>query len=279
MISLYDVINNRASCRNFSDKGISDNVINKILNAACKAPSSGGFQKYSIIKVTKEETKHNLAKLCRGQSFIEKAPINIVFCIDYRRIKRINEVIPAPCDLTNSFMEFFMAIIDTAICAHTLCLAAEEEGLSSVYIGNIINTIDQVSDLLHLPQYVCPSIMVVLGYPKNKPKMSEKYNADVIVHDEEYKDMDIDDLVKQYENRYRNWNMKITDNIINKIYETCYKLNGKEFADECRNYIINEGIISSYQFWFGYYYLQQEEFLNLEGYINFMKKQGFNWIG
>jgi FMN reductase [NAD(P)H] len=278
MDELYNLINNRASCRSFLEKEIPDEVINKILNAACKSPSSGGFQKYSIIKVKKDETKAELAKLCRSQNFIKKAPVNLVFCIDFRRINRINEVIPAPCDEINQFSEFMIAIIDTAICAQTLCLAAEAEGLGSVYIGNIIYTMDQVSKVLKLPQYVLPSIMVTLGYPKNQNKLSEKYDLDVLVHDEEYMDMDIDELMNHYNSKYKNWNMKITDNFINKIYDTCYNLRGKEFADKCKEYIINNGKISSFQYWFGYYYLQHEDFLDFDKYINYMKKQGFNWL-
>lgn len=278
MHDLYDLINNRVSCRSFLEKEIPEDVINKILNAACKSPSSGGFQKYSIIKVKKYETKAELARFCRSQNFIGKAPVNLVFCVDFRRIIRINEIIPAPCDMINQFSELIMAIIDTAICAHTLCLAAEAEGLSSVYIGNIIYTMDKVSQLLKLPKYVFPSIMVTLGYPKNQAKLSEKYDLDVIVHDEEYQDMDIDELKKHYENKYKNWNMKITDNIINKIYDTCNNLKGEEFAEKCKEYIINNGNISSYQYWFGYYYLQLDGFLDFEEYIDYMKKQGFNWL-
>jgi len=279
MDNIYDIINNRSSCRNFTDEEIPDEVLQRILDAACKAPSGGGFQAYSIIKIKNQETKKSLAMLCRGQKFIEKAPVCLVFCIDYRRIKRINEVVPSPCDLTNNFMNFWMSVIDTAICAQTMCLAAEVEGLKSVFIANIINTLDIVSDLLRLPEYVCPSIMVVLGHPKNKSALSKKYNTRVTVHDEYYKDMDIDELLIEYEKKYEDWNMKPTENIVDKIYETCCKLQGKEFAEEFKDYVIKNNKVSPYEFWMGYYYLQQEGFLDLDGYIKYMKKQGFNWIG
>lgn len=279
MSNIYDIMNNRSSCRSFTDKEVTDETLDKILNAACNAPSSGGFQNYSIIKIRNTETKHKLARLCRNQMFIEKSPVCLIFCIDYRRIKRINEIVPATCDLTNNFMDFWMSVLDTAICAQTLCIAAEEENLKSVYIGNIINTIDQVSELLNLPEYVCPSIMVVLGYPKNKTILSKKYDSKVIVHDEVYKDMDIDTLMMSYEKKYEDWNMKITSNLIDKIYDTCFSIHGKEFAEEFKEYALKNKKISPYQFWFGYYYLNQKEFLDLNGYIKFMKKQGFDWIG
>lgn len=276
--NLYDILNNRASCRNFINKEIADELLNKIIDAACKAPSSGGFQTYSIIKVKNSETKRELSRLCRNQMFIEKASVCLVFCIDYRRIKQLNEVIPAPCDLTNQFMDFWMSVIDTAICAQTMCIVAEAEGLKSVFIGNIINTIDRVSSLLKLPKYVCPSIMVVLGYPKNKSVLSKKYDAKIIVHEEEYKDIEIKNLINEYKKKYENWNMKPTVNMIDKIYDTCCKLQGIEFADQFKNYVLEYNNISPYQFWLGYYYLRQEGFLDFQGYKDFMKRQGFNWL-
>lgn len=279
MPNIYEMMNNRSSCRSFTDEEITEETLNKILNVACNAPSSGGFQNYSIIKIRNVKTKSKLAKLCRNQTFIEKAPVCLIFCIDYRRIKRINEIIPAPCDLTNSFMDFWMSVLDTAICAQTLCIAAEEENLGSVYIGNIINTIDRVSDLLKLPEYVCPSIMVVLGYPKNNSKPSKKYDSKVIVHDEGYKDMDTKSLLMEYEEKYKDWNMKTTNNLINKIYDTCFSLHGKEFAENFKEYAISKNKISPYQFWLGYYYNNNKEFLDMNGYIKLMKKQKFNWIG
>ncbi|WMJ76442.1 MULTISPECIES: nitroreductase family protein [unclassified Sedimentibacter] len=278
MDNIYYIINNRSSCRNFSDREVSDECLEKILNAACKSPSAGGFQAYSIIKIKNSKTKKKLAELCRNQMFIEKAPVCLLFCIDYRRIKKICDVLPAPCEAINNFMDFWMAVLSTAICAHTACLAAEAENLKSVYVGNIINTVDKVSELLNIPKYVCPSVMVVLGYPKNKPVMSEKYNRTVLVHDEKYKDIEINSLNNEYENKYENWNMKPTKKLVDSIYDTCLKYNGIEMAEKFRSNALNFNKISAYQFWFGYYYLKQDDFLDLSGYVNYMKKQGFKWL-
>lgn len=278
MNDIYDIINNRSTCRSFTDEEIKDEILNKILHAACNTPSASGFQTYSIIKIKNSETKRSLSKLCRNQAFIEKAPVCLVFCIDYRRIMRINEVIPAPCGSKDNFMKFWMAVLDTAISAHTACLTAESESLNSVYIGNIVNSLDRVSDLLKLPKYVVPSIMLVLGHPKTKSKLSKKYGADVIVHDEFYKDMEIDDLMNAYEKKYEDWKMPNTDSVMNKIYETCLQLNGQQLAEQFKEYAVQNNKISPYQYWYGYYYIKQNGFLDYQGYINYMKKQGFEWL-
>jgi nitroreductase len=275
---VLNVIDNRATCRNFSEKEIPEEILNQILDAATKAPSAGGFQIYSIVKVTSREKKQKLVEYSRNQKFIEKAPVSLIFCIDYRRIKRINEVEPAPFDETNSFVNLWMSIIDTAISAQTLCLAAESLDLKSVYIGNILNMSDKISELLKLPEYVIPSIMVTLGYPKNKTKLSQKYSKNVIVHENEYRDMPIDLLMKEYKEKYSNWKMKANEKFVDKIYETAKKYHGKDYAEICKKNILENKRISPYQYWFGCYYLEEEDFMDFKEYQLFMKKKGFNWL-
>lgn len=276
--NISDIIDNRATCRSFMEKEIPEEIMNQLLDAACKSPSSGGFQTYSIIKVTKKEKKQQLVTLCRNQKFIEKAPVSLIFCIDFRRVKRIIEVEPSPCTETDSFMNFWMGLIDAAISAQTLCLAAEAFGLKSVYIGNMVNTVDKVAELFNVPQYVCPAIMVTLGYPISLPKKSLKYNKSILVHEDEYHDMDIDIIMKAYKEKDGNQKIKATEKLIEKVYNTAKVYHGAEYAEKCKRYIQDKGIVSTYQYWFGCYYLEEEGFLNMQGYKDFMKKQGFNWL-
>ncbi|HCJ58413.1 nitroreductase family protein [Lutispora sp.] len=276
--NIFDIISKRATCRSFIEKEIPEEIMDKLLDAACKSPSSGGFQTYSIIKVTEKEKKKQLVQLSRNQRFIEKAPVNLVFCIDFRRVKRIIEVEPSPCIETDTFMNFWMGIIDAAISAQTLCLAAEAYGLKTVYIGNIINTVDEVAKLLNIPQYVCPVIMVTIGYPTSIPKTSLKYDKSILVHEEEYKDIDIDVLMEAYKKKDGNQKIKAAEKLVEKIYNTAKAYHGEEYAEKCKQYILEKGIVSTYQYWFGCYYLEEEGFLSMQGYKEFMKGQGFKWL-
>lgn len=274
---IMKIINNRASCRNFKDEKISDEVVDKLLDAACKSPSGGGFQNYSIIKITDQKIKDELVPLCRDQKFISKAPVSLVFCIDFRRIKIIQEIEPFPFEENNKFMNFWMSILDTAISAQTLTLAAESYGLKSVYIGNIINNIDKVSDLLNLPDYVLPSIMLTLGYPKQVPKPTNRYSKELIVHENIYTDYSTDILIDEYKGKYSNWKLQPKDKFIDLIYKTSKKLEDEEFAEKCIEYIKEKNMLSPYQYWFGCYYLD-DDFMSLEGYVDFMREKGFKWI-
>jgi len=275
---IIDIINNRATCRSYIEKEIPEEIMNQLLDAACKSPSSGGFQTYSIIKVTKKEKKEQLVKLCRNQKFIEKAPVSLIFCIDFRRVKRINEIEPAPCIETDTFMNFWMGLIDAAISAQTLCLAAEAFGLKTVYIGNIINMIDEAAKLLNIPEYVCPAVMVTIGYPTKTPSPTLRYDKSVLIHEEEYRDIDIDMLMKAYKEKDGSQKIKATERLVERIYNTAKAYHGVEHAEKCKQYILDKGIISTYQYWFGCYYLEEEGFLSMQGYKEFMKRQGFKWL-
>lgn len=274
---ILEIIDNRASCRSFLDKEIPPDVLNRILEAAVKAPSGGGFQNYSIIKVTDREKRERLVKYSRNQRFIARAPVSLVFCIDYRRMKRINEVEPAPFAEAEHFTNFWMSVIDTAVCAQTACLAADALGLKSVYIGNILNVGDQVSELLNLPDYVLPSIMVTLGYCVRSPKPSLKYDTGVLVHDEEYHDMEIDQLLSEYRKKYSDWQMKPNEKILEKIQKTAAAYHGQEYAELCKKNILELNYVSPYQYWFGCYYMEEKGFMGFPEYQAFMEKKGFHW--
>ncbi|HWQ79219.1 MAG TPA: nitroreductase family protein [Anaerovoracaceae bacterium] len=274
---ILDIINDRASCRSFSDKEIPSDLLKQILEAAVKAPSGGGFQNYSIIKVTDREKKEQLVKYGRNQKFIARAPVSLVFCIDYRRMKRINEAEPAPFAETERFTNFWMSVVDTAVCAQTACLAAEALGLKSVYIGNILNVSDQVSELLKLPDYVLPSIMVTLGYPLRSPKRSQKYDAELLVHEEEYHDAEIDQLLSEYRKKYSDWHMKPNGKNTGTIYKTAAAYHGQDYAELCKKNILERNSVSPYQYWFGCYYLEEKGFMGFPEFQAFMEKKGFHW--
>ena len=74
-----EIIFNRSSCRNFSERKVSQNDLDEMIAAGLSAPSSGNFQAYSIIHVTDAEKKARLAQLSYNQKFIEKAPVVLLF--------------------------------------------------------------------------------------------------------------------------------------------------------------------------------------------------------
>lgn len=271
-------MNQRASCRNFLDKEIPDDVLHRILDCAVKSPSTSGFQDYSLIVVKDKEKLKLLGRYSMNQRFIEKAPAAIVFCIDLQREKMIVEGRPSPWNEDRNFINLLTKTMDTAIAAQTLCLAAEEEGVRSVFIANILNSLEEVSFLLELPDYVIPSLMVVLGYGKGEHSISGKYDRSVLVHNEQYQMINKEELFLQFDKKYRDWKVRPTEKMMERITDAAKEYQGQEYADRCRKEIVDTGIVNPHQFYYGYWYRGNGSGLDLESYTKFLQDKKFFWL-
>ena len=158
----------RASCRSFADRAIPPDVLQLVLEAGVHAATGGNLQPYSIIKIQDQATKETLAERY-GQGFIGKAPVLLVFCIDWHRIEQWASLQVAPFTAASSFRHFWISFQDTIICAQNICTAADALGLGSVYIGTVMDGFAELKEMLQLPQRVFPVVMLCLGYPKSRP--------------------------------------------------------------------------------------------------------------
>lgn len=60
--SVLDVINNRTSLRVYDNREISQEILDKILHAAMRAPTAGNQMLYSILVVRDEQTRNSSLK-------------------------------------------------------------------------------------------------------------------------------------------------------------------------------------------------------------------------
>ena len=188
----------RKSVRAYADKAISQKRKDIIYGAMLQAPTAGNMCLYTIIDVVDQDIKNTLSVTCDNQPFIAKAPMVSVLCADYRRwfdifTKYCEDVrLPKEGDL-------MLAISDTIIAAQNGVVAAESLGISSCYIGDIIENYETHKELLGLPKYVVPVCMLCFGYPtkqqakRNKPL---RFSIRHIVHQDRY-NMDKCNLMEQ----------------------------------------------------------------------------------
>ena len=159
----------RKSVRVYEDREIGAEEKRRILEAAIQAPSAGNMGLYAIIDVTDPDLKANLAETCDNQPFIAKAPLVLAFCVDYQRwfdafcAHEENVRIPAEGD-------FMLAFADTMIAAQNAVVAAESMGIGSCYIGDFLENFEKQKELLNLPKYVMPAVLVVFGYPTEQQR-------------------------------------------------------------------------------------------------------------
>ncbi|MDR3704746.1 MAG: nitroreductase family protein [Paludibacteraceae bacterium] len=195
---MLDVLTNRQTIRKYSNQPISNDLLEKLLEATCRAPNTGNMQTYSII-ITHDETKKKELSPCHfNQKMITEAPVVLTFCADFNRVNKWCEQRNAKPGYDN-FLSFTSAMIDATIAAQHFCVAAESEGLGTCYLGTTTYTADKIIDILQLPKFVVPITTITIGYPDETPATKDdRLPLNGIVHYETYKDYSADDINQIY---------------------------------------------------------------------------------
>lgn len=268
------LLHERASCRSFADTPVPAELLETILEAGVHAPSGGNLQPFSIIQIEDAGTRQVLAERCE-QSFIGRAPVLLLFCLDLHRLQRWAELQAAPFSADRSFRHFWVAFQDTIICAQSICTAADAMGLGSVYIGTVLEFFAELREMLSLPQGVFPVVLLCLGYPRHAAQARRKLSIDVIVHKEAYHELDDEALLRAYEDKYPNYRVEITEDRLEAIAGVCRRVHGDAFAEQCLARIREAGYVNAVQRYFGLHYAADVMAQGNEAFLQIMKEAGF----
>ncbi len=185
------------SVRAFRDRPIEPELLETLVRCGQAAASSSFIQAYSVVRVHRPAVRKAIAEAAGGQPWIERAAEFLVFCADLRRVD-------AACRRSQrgpveGYSEHGVAaIVDVALMAQNVLLAAESVGLGGVFIGGIRNEIQIVADLLQLPQLVVPVFGMCLGWPADTPDIKPRMPLPMVLHQDEYQDAP-QHLVAQYD--------------------------------------------------------------------------------
>jgi nitroreductase len=189
------------SIRKFKAGTITEEALNAIVESAQSASTSGFFQAYSIIRVTKPALRTALARYAGDQQYVETTSEFLVFCADLKRMYDAcdRHAIPYDKGMTETFI---IATVDASLAAQNAIIAAESLGLGGVYIGGLRNNIAEVSELLALPEDVYPVFGLCIGYPNHDPAVKERLPMSVILKQDQYTEDDAD-AVEAYDQRIK----------------------------------------------------------------------------
>ena len=197
--SLYD----RRSVRVFTNDPVTEEEKALLLDCAFQAPTAGCQQLYTILDVTDQTEKEELAELCDHQSFIAAAPVVFVFCADCQRwLEAYREAGIKPRD--PGLGDAVLAMADALIAAQNMVVAAQALGLGSCYIGDILENEEPVRKLLGLPEFVFPAALLVIGHPTEqqlaRPK-PERFEARYTVSENRYRPLSGEELRSMFQGR------------------------------------------------------------------------------
>jgi nitroreductase len=192
-----EVILKHRSIRKYIPEPVSRALLDQLLEAGCRASTTGNMQVYSIVVTTNVELKANLAPAHFNQKMITEAPVVLTFCADFNRFNkwcRLNDASPG----YGNFLSFTTAAVDALLVAQNVSIAAEAQGLGICYLGTTIYNADKIIDILKLPMGVVPITTITLGWPDESPKLTDRLPLDAVIHREVYNDYSNESIHEAY---------------------------------------------------------------------------------
>jgi len=151
-MDVFEAIRGRHSARAYLPDRIPEDKLEKILEAARLAPSSGNIQPWHFIVVTDPQKRKELSR-GRFAKFLTESPVVLVGCGDKKASPNWH-------------------VIDTAIAMQNIVLAATGEGLGTCWIGSFNE--DRVKKLLNVPEKFRVIALLAVGYPREKLDLAAK---------------------------------------------------------------------------------------------------------
>ena len=155
-MDVYEIMMKRRSVRQFKEEPIPEDVINRFMDVVNNAPSGGNIQPISVIIVQEKSAREALAKIIGGQPWVRNAPLSMVFCIDFNRIKRWASLMDTEFKGEKALPHFLIAYADLMCASQNVVILAQSLGLGSVYIGTIQDNTEEARAYFALPEYVLP---------------------------------------------------------------------------------------------------------------------------
>ena len=177
------------SIRRYTPEPLPDGLLEILIRAGQHAASSSFIQAYSVVRVTRLESRAALARAAGGQVWIEQAAEFLVFCADLRQVDAACRAQDAGA-LEGWTEHGLAAAVDTALMAQNVLLAAESVGLGGVFIGGIRNDPETVARVLGLPDLVAPLFGLCLGWPEESPQIKPRKPRELVLHEDVYRDPD-----------------------------------------------------------------------------------------
>lgn len=186
--TIKDQLNHR-TIRFFKDEPIAQDILDQLWQVMNQTASSNGLQSCSIIRVTDKEIKQKLAQIC-NQNYVANLPELYIFIVDSHRIEKIALEKGYTGDSYRGMDQFFKGFTDACLMAQNLNNAIESIGLGAVYLGSILNDINEVIQLLHLPPLTFPVLGIGFGYPNDDPQLKPRMPIAFKMHENAYETVD-----------------------------------------------------------------------------------------
>lgn len=186
---------NRRTIRRYSDRPVSDELLDSILEAAMRAPTCGNMQLYSVVVNRDPAMISRLAPAHFNQPSVLGCQVLLTVCADFNRFTRWCRLSNADPGFDN-YLSFLNAATDAIAFAQQIVTVAEMEGLGTCWLGTITYNAATISDILNLPELVVPVAALTVGWPAESPVLVERLPLRGVRHDETYRHDSDDEIME-----------------------------------------------------------------------------------
>lgn len=198
--NIFNIIKNRRSIRRFTEKTISDNDLENILEMGFRAPFAA--QLCSIVYTRDPEKMQSLRKI----GVYPTTSVLMIFFIDVRRLEKIMKKREREYKYDDG-MTLWLGIQDVSLVAENIVLAAEALGMGSVLLGVAPLQADLIADVLNVPKRVFPVVGLCLGYPdpQEETDVRPRFPLNLSASEDSYHDLselDLQECMKAMDDGY-----------------------------------------------------------------------------
>ncbi|MFD6162553.1 nitroreductase family protein [Nocardia sp. NPDC060256] len=183
-----EVLLRHRTARHYLTATVSETELQLIIAAAQSASTSANFQFTSVVVVDDPELRARLSELAGGQQLIKDASVFLVWVADWSRNITMAEAHGHTIEATSYLDSALSSVIDVTLSAQNAAIAAESLGYGITFVGALRNNIDDVIDLLQLPEWTFPVYGMAIGVPDpaDPADIKPRYGQNVVVHRNTY---------------------------------------------------------------------------------------------
>lgn len=204
--SVKQALLERRSIRRYEREAIPEESLELIREAIRNTPTSYNGQQFSVIEISDQALKEELAVLVRQKQFKTSNRV-FAFLSDYNKIRTAARAKGIEyVDFENTLDGLIVGTVDAALAMMSAIVAAESCGLGTCPIGYARTADpDAISRLLGLPQGVYLVCALAVGVPREMPAMKPKQPRELVIFKNRYgvddmagRLMDYDRLITEY---------------------------------------------------------------------------------
>jgi len=186
MSDVIGLLEGHRSVRAYEDRPVADEMLDAVIRAGWRAPSSFNAQEISVVVVRDAERRRRIAEIAGGQPWIAQAPVFIAVIMDYHKTALGVAKAGGEQRIHRQEEGLLMAAVDAGIVLEAMMVAARGLGLGVVPIGGIRRDAQALIDLLGLPPLTFPVAGLCLGHPAAETTIKPRMAMEAFRHEESY---------------------------------------------------------------------------------------------